>query len=32
MTALEFSYSLNKMSKSLKPFALKADKRYGGGQ
>jgi RNA polymerase sigma factor (sigma-70 family) len=26
MTALEFSYSLNKMSKSLKPFALKLTK------
>lgn len=26
MTALEFSYSLNKMSRSLKPFALKLTK------
>ena len=26
MTALEFSYSLDKMSKSLKPFALKLTK------
>lgn len=26
MTALEFSYSLNRMSKSLKPFALKLTK------